>query len=566
LIDHIFYFDGTDNKELITIKSGNLLEDITDHLPSYALIIRKRKLKSSGRPVARIFSSKNVNEFVGRLEAVDWDLVLGETDVNIGFNKFIVIMQNTFIECFYIVRISRKRANDKKWITGALRRSSTNKNKLYKCWLISKGPDDESNYKQYCKVFKQTALAARKLYYNEIFDAKSNSVKQLRQNLNEIASFKERKSFSNSISQLKNCKYETLTESKAISNELNQYYSTVGAKLVEDLISNNTLSNSHRVYCKNFVKNSIFCDPVLKLELKKLIENSRDRKAPGPDNISNKLVKQAAVVLQDPLVYIYNLSFCTGIVPDKLKLAKVIPIFKKGDPWPSGNYRPVSLLIVFDKLLEKLMYSWLYNYLELNKVLYQYWLGFRPNRATCHVLIGDIDNIYDQLDARFKVCGIYLDMQKAFDSVSHDILLDKLYLYGIRGVVHDWFRSYLLNRQQCVFINNICSDICGIKYGVPQGSVLGLLLFLIYVNVIGNALLDARIKLFADDTNLFVYSASTDLLYQTARNCIAQLYQWFIVNTLTLNLSKTCYIIFSKAQNQDEVANVVDNVKLILNV
>ena len=269
LIDHIYYFDGADDKELITIKSGNLLEDITDHLPSYALIIRKKKLKNSNRSMVRIFSSKNINEFVGRLEAVEWNPVLGETDVNASFNKFIEIIQNTFNECFHFVKISRKRANDKKWITSSLRRSSAIKNKLYKCWLVTKSPNDESKYKQYHKVFKQTALAAEKLYYKEMFDAKSNSVKQLWHNLNEIASFKERKSFSSNISQLKNSKNEIVTDSKVISNELNQYFSTIGAKLVEDLMRNNTLSNSHRVYCKNFVKNSIFCDPGHKLELKK---------------------------------------------------------------------------------------------------------------------------------------------------------------------------------------------------------------------------------------------------------------------------------------------------------
>ncbi len=186
LIDHIYYFDGADNKELLTIKSGNLLEDITDHLPNYVLIIKKKKLQNSNRSMVRIFSSKNVNEFVGKLEAADWNTVLNETDVNVSFNNFIKIIQNTFNECFPLVKISRKRANDKKWITGSLRRSSAIKNKLYKRWLVTKSPDDESKYKQYRKVFKQTALAAEKSYYSEMFDAKINSVKQLWHNLNHF--------------------------------------------------------------------------------------------------------------------------------------------------------------------------------------------------------------------------------------------------------------------------------------------------------------------------------------------------------------------------------------------
>jgi len=162
-----------------------------------------------------------------------------------------------------------------------------------------------------------------------------------------------------------------------------------------------------------------------------------------------------------------------------MKLAKVIPILKKGDCCNPSNYRLISLLSIFDKLLEKVMYSRLYKYLNANKVLYNYQFGFRPNHSTALALIDALDDVYENLDNGSNVCGIYLDLQKAFDSVSHDILLAKLYNCGVRGLVYNWFESYLTNRMQYTYVSNVCSDICHVKFGVPQGSVLGPLLFLI---------------------------------------------------------------------------------------
>jgi hypothetical protein len=195
--------------------------------------------------------------------------------------------------------------------------------------------------------------------------------------------------------------------------------------------------------------------------------------------------------------------------------------------------------------MEKLMYNRLYDHLTRHKVLYDYQFGFRKKHSTVLALLEVVDNIYKNLDDRNIGCGIYLDLQKAFDTVNHEILLNKLYSYGIRGVVHQWFKSYLTNRVQFTCIVDDVSSYQEITCGVPQGSVLGPLLFLIYVNDIGNTVPNNMVKLFADDTNLFVFGNSCNLVGQNANFYVSELSKWFIANKLSLNITKTCYMMFS---------------------
>ena len=182
-----------------------------------------------------------------------------------------------------------------------------------------------------------------------------------------------------------------------------------------------------------------------------------------------------------PLCRIISLSLSTGIFPDALKICKTIPIHKGGLTTDIGNYRPISLLSVFDKIIEKLMHKRIYNFLEEHNILFCNQFGFRKNNSTSLALIQITEKIKESIDNKQYGCRIFIDLCKAFDIVNCSILLTKLEHYGIRGTAFQWFKSYLSNRHQYVFINGESSQLKSVSCGVPQGSVLGPLLFLMYI-------------------------------------------------------------------------------------
>ena len=195
-------------------------------------------------------------------------------------------------------------------------------------------------------------------------------------------------------------------------------------------------------------------------------------------------------------------SFETSHFPASLKIARITPIFKEGDKNNVNDYRPISVLPIFSKIFEKAAYQQLYQYLELNSFLNNNQFGFRSKKSTTHAIINFLQYLYENLDSGKLIFSIFLDFRKAFDSVNHDILLSKLQIYGIRGQALDWFRSYLNNRQQYVHVNKCESSLETIKCGVPQGSILGPLLFLIFINDITKSSNIFKYILYADDSTL----------------------------------------------------------------
>ena len=224
--------------------------------------------------------------------------------------------------------------------------------------------------------------------------------------------------------------------------------------------------------------------PVTKEELVETIGKLKNKHSYGVDGIPDFIVKHSVHMILEPMLDICNLSFATGYFPDPFKIAKIKPIFKKGKKDNIENYRPISLLPVFSKILEKMMYNRLVPvpFLQKHNILSTSQFGFRKDMSINNAIFSFTNNILNAKDSKEHVLGLFIDLKKAFDVVDHDILIEKLEGYGIRGVANNWFKSYLKNRSHLVEIEAVHSIPLPIYYGVPQGSILGPVLFLIYIN------------------------------------------------------------------------------------
>ena len=295
---------------------------------------------------------------------------------------------------------------------------------------------------------------------------------------------------------------------------------------------------------KGVLENSFGLSTVTESAVYKLISTVNTKKATGLDGISAKFIRDGCSVIASPITHILNLSLSQSTVPNAFKEARVVPLYKKGGRGEVGNYRPVSILPVVSKIFERIVYDQLSKHLDKHNILYKYQSGFRKSYSTETALIDLSDRIKFSMDNGLYTGMVMIDLQKAFDTVNHAIMSDKLGAIGCDDGSVKWFNSYLSNRSQYIDIKGTLSDRGEVTCGIPQGSILGPLLFLIYVNDMESAV-DCDLLLYADDSALLIRGKNIIDIEQKLSEELNKLNVWLIDNKLSLHLGKTESILFA---------------------
>lgn len=511
---------------------------ISDH-NALLLSIYKQSGNEAQSNIGYRCTSNPVNiEYFGELLAREnWEDLNMLKNVNEKFEQFIKVLQYYF-ELAFPMKLKKPNGNNQKnWITQGLRISSQKQKELYKLSLTGDA-NIKDHYKKYRKIYRQVMQAAKKKYNDELITNSANKSKTAWKiikgsNINKSP-----------VIEL-NINNNLVSEGQTVCNYFNEYFNVIPIKLSPRIDTELTVTTE--------VKNndaSFFFRPVDELELLHVVKSLKNSYSCGSDNFSTNLLKKCVDFIKRPLLNLINLSFSKGVFPESLKIGKIRPIFKTGEKNRRENYRPITLLSSFSKIFEKCAVNRLTSFFEKYELFNKNQFGFKKGSSTTDALTKFINMICENLDNSNKCIGLFLDLSKAFDLVNHTVLLNKLERYGIRGIPWDWFNSYLTNRTHYVEVNGSKSNILGSSSGVPQGSVLGPLLYIIYVNdfCCPNAIL------FADDTTLLISDHETASMVTKANELLNETYEWIAKNRLVLNFNKTKFMKFNSIrQNNDHI-------------
>ena len=546
----------------MTISSSIIFSNISDHLPCIANLCISEYTKQQQKYVkTRVINDTAINSFRDELSDIDISSLLNAnlaTDPNTDYEKFENIITKTYDrhfpeKCVKFNKYKHKRSN---WITSGILKSIEFRDKLYKRLKMCSPENSEYellkyNLKIYNGYLNRCIRTAKKEFYHNEFNKYKNDIRKTWDTLKEIIN---KKTFKSDFPSCFVHEGVEITDTKNIADKFNEYFTEIGPKLAKSInTANKAPFNSYLTTHCPASFNFSYTKPD---DIEKIIRNLRPKSSAGCDNISTKLLKEIENVVSRPLSIIINQSLCTGIFPDKLKKAKVIPLYKKDDNKLFGNYRPISLLSSISKIFERVAFNQLYDYFSSNGLLYESQYGFRKLHSTELAALEFTDRISQEMDAKKIPFSIFLDLSKAFDTLDHNVLLSKLNYYGIKDTALDWFKSYLTNRTQYVDCNGISSSIREIETGVPQGSILGPLLFIIYMNDIHTVSDNLNFILYADDTTLSSPMCSftrgcdgnIDIVSTLINSELNKIADWLAVNKLSLNVQKTKFMIFHYRQ------------------
>ena len=533
--------------------SGNLTTRLSDHLAQF-LIIPDQCNHTPAKNHVYIYDIKNFDteKFLEEIRELPFPNYKAHhwTDPNHAFAVFYTKIQDIINRYLKRRKITPKELKNKQkpWITKEVIKKIKKRDKLHKKYIkklnMDKGSEEEtedirSQYKTLRNQILSIIRSDKKQWYKEFFSQNSDNLRKTWRGIKTIINIKNKESLSASLL----IDDEVSSDPKAVANEFNSYFSTVAEKLQKSIQVRD--QNFHE-YLPPETESSIYIQPSSGNEVIETINNYIiNKKATGPNSIPAFILQLITPSIAEPLSDIINISFSQGKYIDFLKISRIIAIYKeKGDNLMAKNYRPISLLPNINKIFEKIMHKRVYEFVEDKNILYELQFGFRMFHSTQHALIDITEDIRSAIDGNMFALGVFIDLQKAFDTVDHEILLTKLAHYGIRGVANDWFRSYLSNRKQFVRIEDANSETASTNIGVPQGSVLGPLLFLLYINDLHFSIKHSKTRYFADDTCLLMVNKSLKQIKKHMNQDLKHLYNWLIANKISLNKDKTEVVLF----------------------
>lgn len=554
-IDHIFL------KTKKTLADENILpfvietQCVSEHFPVILQIVLTDVKKCNRFDNKKFIKYINYKSLKDELISYDWNNVITGEDLDTETKKFIDTL--TALVHKHTKTFKKKYVKRHEWITKGILVSMKKRDALYK--KVKENPNNEDIKKEHTtyrnkltKIIKRT----KNNFYKIQIDQNKDNMKKMWETVNHKLKNSNRQD--KIITNIKDKNNEVQTDEYEISNEFNRSFLSVGKNLASKIKRNQNYMESKKINV-----HSIFLYPCTVPEVEGYISELKNKKAPGYDKIKSETLKEITKYISTPLTYLINKALSVGTWPESLKITIVKPVHKGGDKTLPLNYRPISLITSITKIFEKVLKVRMLNFLNKHNILSPQQFGFRQGKSTENAISLLTKHIYKALDnSRPSLC-LFIDLAKAFDTISHALLMKNLEEIGFRGTAYKLISSYLTNRMQCVEVNEIRSNFAKIEYGVPQGTILGPILFIIYLNNLFEIDAKGLVISFADDTAIFYEGENWESLKQMVENDFVKIKSWFDFKLLSLNIDKTVYVPFASYSStlpKFKSLEIIDNV------